>query len=280
MIYYSKKKRVLYMKIALQIKSIKDTDNAKKIADAYILPIDDLSINYETTFNIDEIKQINNIKKSFVVINKNIHNEELNKLKEMLLEIEKINVLGIIFYDISIVNIKNKLNLKTPLVWHQEHLSTNYKTVNYWNTKGVEYAYLSSELTKRELDEIAKNTKVKTLTNVFGYIPMFTSKRNLVNNYLETFNLKDNNKIKIIKNEGKAYIIKDEKKGTTVYSDYILNALDEDFSNFDYIVFNSNDIDEEDVCDTIKKYKEGNNDYKYPINHGFLYQETIYKVKK
>ena len=29
----------------------------------------------------------------------------------------------------------------------------------------------------------------------------------------------------------------------------------------------------------IKKYKEGNTDYKFPINHGFLYQETIYKVK-
>ena len=268
------------MKIALHIKTLKQANKAKDLVDTFIIPIDNLSINYESTFNINQIKKINNIKKSFVVINKNIHNDEIDKLKKILQEIEKINVLGIIFYDVSIVNLKNKLKLKTPLVWHQEHLVTNYQTINYWGKKNVEYAYLSSELTKREIDEISKNTKIKTLVNVFGYLPMFTSKRNLVNNYLKTFDLKDNKKLKKISKENKFYIIKDEQKGTTVYSDYILNALDEDFSNFDYIVFNSNYIDEKDVYDTIKKYKEGSNDYKYPINHGFLYQETIYKVKK
>ena len=108
---------------------------------------------------------------------------------------------------------------------------------------------------------------------------MFTSRRNLVKSYLKTFNLKDTKKQKAIKNEGKSYIITDKENGTTVYSDYVLNTLDIDFSNFDYIVFNSNYIDEKDVYDTIKKYKEGKTDYKYPINHGFLYKETIYKVK-
>lgn len=267
------------MQIAFQVKKVEQAIKSQNLVDTFILPIDDLSVNYETTFGIGDIKKINDIKKSFIVINKNIHNSELSKLKEVLLEIEKLDVLGIIFYDIALVNLKNKLNLKTPLVWHQEHLTTNYKTVNYWKNKGIEYAYLSSELTKRELDEIAKNTSVKTLVNVFGYIPMFTSRRNLVNNYLETFNLKENKSKKIIKKEGKSYIINDDKNGTVVYSDYVLNALDEDFSLFDYIVFNSNYIDEEVVLDTIEKYKKGNTLYKYPINHGFLYKETIYKVK-
>ena len=267
------------MSLALQISSIDMAMDAKDLVDTFIIPIDDLSVNYEKTFNLNEIKQINDIKKSFVVINKNIHNSELFKLKQVLLEIEKLNVKGIIFYDIGIVSLKKKMNLKTPLVWHQEHLATNYQTVNYWKKNGVGAVYLSSELTKRELDEIAGKTDIKTFVLVFGYLPMFTSRRNLVKNYLETFDLTKGKKRKTIRKEGKSYIISDTESGTVVYSNYVLNALDEDFSNFDYIVFNSNYIKKSDVIDTIKKYKEGKNDYKYPINHGFLYQETIYKVK-
>ena len=267
------------MEMALQVKSLDMALKASDLVDTFIIPIDDFSVNYEKTFCLNDVKKINDVKKSFVVLNKNIHNDELGKLEKLLLEIENIGVLGIIFYDISIVNLKKKLNIKTPLVWYQEHLVTNYKTINYWNKKGVEWAYLSSELTKRELDEIADNTNFKLFVTVFGYLPMFTSRRNLVESYLNTFNLKENGYEKRIVNEGKEYIITDNYKGTVVYSDYILNALDEDFSNFDYIVFNSNFINDEDVLEIIEKYREGKTDYKYPINHGFLYKETVYKVK-
>ena len=267
------------MALGLQISSIDMAKETKDLVDTFLIPIKDLSVNYENTFNLSDIKKMNNIKKSFIIINKNIHNSELDKLKKVLLEIEKIGVMGIIFYDISIVNLKRKLNLKTPLVWHQEHLTTNYQTVNYWATHDVDYAYLSSELTKRELNEIKNKTTVKLFITVFGYLPMFTSRRNLVNNYLETFKLQTAKAKKQIAKEGKKYIITDNENGTVVYSNYILNALDEDFSNFDYLIFNSNYIPKKDVIETIKKYKEGKTDYKYPFNHGFLNQETIYKVK-
>ena len=186
------------------------------------------------------------------------------------------NIDGIIFYDIAIVNLKQKLNLKTPLVWHQEHLTTNYGTVNYWYEKGITSAYLSSELTKREIDEIKKHTKAKIFINVFGYIPMFTSKRHLVQNYLDTFNLKTkNNNNKIIK-EGKAYIINDTKEDTTVYSNYILNPKEKDLTA-DYLVFNSNFIDNKDFKEVLINYNKEEN--KFPKETGFLYKETIYKVK-
>lgn len=71
--------------------------------------------------------------------------------------------------------------------------------------------------------------------NVFGYIPMFTSRRHLIQNYLDTFNLHSKNK-NTIRKEGKSYPINDTNLGTTVYSNYILNAVDIDFSNIDYLV--------------------------------------------
>lgn len=265
-------------KVAAIINSLDEASNIKDYIDAYLVPLKDLSINYINTFSLEDIKKIKQFDKEvFVVINKNIHNNELSLLEQSLKEVDKLNINGIIFYDVAIVNIKNKLGLQTPLVWNQEHLSTNYGTVNYWYKKSVEYAYLSSELTKREIDEIQKNTKAKLFVNVFGYIPMFTSRRHLIQNYLDTFNLKSKNK-NTIRKEGKSYPINDTNLGTTVYSNYILNAVDIDFSNIDYLVFNSNLIDETDFQNVLKDYQK-HKENKFPKETGFLYKETIYKVK-
>lgn len=267
------------MKIAEIINNINQASKTKNYVDAYLLPIQDLSINYTSAFSIDDIKQIKTLNKEvFVILNKNIHNDELNKLENTLKQIETLNINGIIFYDIAIVNLKHKLKLKTPLVWAQEHLTTNYGTVNYWYEKGAEYAYLSSELTKREIDEIKNNTKAKLFVNVFGYIPMFTSRRHLVKNYLDTFNLTSNSNLHEIKKEGKIYKINDTEIGTTVYSNYILNATNIDFSNIDYLVFNSNLIDEIKFQEVLKNYKN-KKENSFPKETGFLYKETIYKVK-
>ena len=257
------------MKKGVIISNIKEAKEIKDLVDAFLIPLKDLSINYTNTFTIDEIKEIQKLNKEvFVIINKNIENKELKKLEETLKEIDKINTNGIIFYDIAIVELKKELNLKTDLVWHQEHLSTNYSSVNYWYEKGAKYAYLSSEITKNEIEEIRKHTKAKLMINVYGYIPMFTSKRHLVDNYLETFNIKEKGN-KIYKEE-KYYNIKDEKNGTTVYTDYILNIKDS--IDVDYYIYNSNMIDEKELKQVLI-----NNTQKEET--GFLYKETIYKVK-
>ena len=241
------------MNIAAIITNINEAKNIKDYVDAYLIPLKDLSINYPNTFSLDEIKQIKTINKQiFVILNKNIHNNELSHLENTLKEIENLNINGIIFYDIAIVNLKQKLMLKTPLVWNQEHLATNYGTVNYWYDKGIKYTY--------------------------GYIPMFTSRRHLVKNYLDTFNIKNNSNIHEIKKEGKSYKINDTEIGTTVYSNYILNAVDINFDNIDYLVFNSNLINEQDFLEVLKNYKN-KKENKFQKETGFLYKETIYKVK-
>ena len=256
---------------AVIVKSVKETKDLIKYVDAYILPVRDFSINYQNTFTIEEIKEIQLLgKEVFVMVNKNIHNNELESLERLLLELEPLKIKGIFFYDIAVLTLKNKHKLKTDLVWSQEHLTTNWKTINFWYDKGVKYAYLSSELTKKEIDEISKNTKAELFVNVFGYQPMFTSRRHLVNNYLKYFHIKDKNKDKKIFKEEKSYPIVDKEEGTTVYSDYVLNATSEKF-NVKYLVFNSYLIDDMEKVFINNEYKK---------ETGFLYKETIYKVKK
>lgn len=268
------------MKIAVVVDSKKQAREINELAEAFIVPISKFSVNYGSEFTLDDIKDLKMLNKEiFVAINKNIHNNELEKLETLLLAVDNLGIKGIIYYDVSILNLKHKLNLKTDLVWAQEHLTTNYGTINYWYEKGSKYAYLSSELTKEEIIQITKNTKSKLFLTVFGHVPMFTSRRHLVDNYLNYFDLKDKGNSKKIYKENKAYPIEDKETGTTVYSDYVLNLLDEDFSNIDYLVFDSHLISDEDFKDTVDKFREGRSDYKFPFNHGFLYEATFYKVK-
>lgn len=276
------------MKILL-IPNSKEDLKLKDKVDGFILPIKDLSINYN--YYIEDLSIINELKGKdiFISLNKNMHNKDLSKLKDTLLELENYDIKGIIYYDISVVNYKKELGLKNDIVWNQEHMVTNYSTINYWYNEGSKYAYLSSEITKNEILDIKKNTNAKLMMNIFGYVPIFTSKRNLVSNYLETFDKEKVSKIYYMYKEGIKYPIIEEGKGTTAFSGHILNGIKEYFDlDLDYYVINSfmiNDI--EKVLDIFNNVNKTNLEKCYlelnklvgNTDEGFLYKETIYKVK-
>lgn len=255
-------------------------------ADAYLLGIDGLSVNQSIYFKMDEIKSIakelkDSNKELFISLNKNMHNNDLKYLKEVLLELNDIDITGVFFYDVSIVNLKEKLNLNYDLVWNQEHFSTNYSTCNYWYSKGVNYVCLSNEITLREIKEIIDNTKMKTMVMLYGYIPMFTSKRKIINNYKNYFNINDNfNNYKIYK-EGNYYPIINDKNVTTVYSSKILNGIEEldELNKLDYVLINSYGIDDNKIKDVIDCFKNRKVFFDENNDKGFLYKETVYKVK-
>lgn len=262
-----------------------------KYADAFLFGIDNMSVNMPFTVSIDEIKNLNklltdNNKELFVSLNKNFYSKELEKIKKILLELEKLNIAGIFYADTCFINLKKELKLNTLLIWSQEHLTTNYQTINFWSNYGVDGAYLSGEITLKEIKEIRKNTTVKLIVPIFGYLPMFTSKRHAVKNYLDNFMLNDNSKINYIVKENKTYPIVDNKEGTVVYSSNILNGYDEYLSlDIDYVTLNSFLIESDKFLEILKIYKEKKYKEEYidniieNLDKGFLYKETIYKVK-
>lgn len=269
------------MKTVAIVKSFEQAKDICDLVDAYILPIKDYSINFQNVFCLDEVEKFKVLNREiFLCMNKNIHNNEVDGLREVLTQIPKMGINGIIYYDIAFVNLKSELDLDIDFIWAQEHMVTNYGTINYWHDKGIRYAYLSSELTKEEITEIIKNSHSKLFMNVFGYIPMFTSRRHLVKNYLDYFNLESENINRRIYKEDKHYPIYDGVYGTTVYSDYILNILNEDLSELDYIVFNSLMISDSDFKEVLYNYKNNVSEYKFPFNSGFLYKNVVYRVKK
>lgn len=261
--------------------------------DAILLGINGYSVNMPFYIEIEDLEEITKKtnKEIFISLNKNIFNDEIEELKKILLKLNEYNIKGVFYYDISIVNLKEKLDLKYDLVWNQEHLTTNYLTINYWLNKGVKYTCLSNEITLREINEIKENTKSKLILPMFGYVPMMNSKRNLVNNYIKEFNLKDNSKINYIEKEEKIYPIIDNENGTAVYTDKILNGINDVMDiEIDYILLNSfliNENDFEKVLNMFKTVTKNNKqEYYNEINNMFnsdtlfLHKETVYKVKK
>ena len=116
--------------------------------DGLILALKDYSIQSIKYFSIEEIKEIVNKYNIdiFVKINKNIFNKDLDKLKEVLIELNKINIKGIFFYDLSILKLKQELNLDINLVWDMTHMVTNSSSCNYYYNEGVKYVLLSTKL--------------------------------------------------------------------------------------------------------------------------------------
>jgi len=279
------------MKVLTYPKNIYEIEQTKDLVDGFIIGIKDMSVN--ANMYIEDLSILNGINKDiFISLNKNMHNSDLEKIREILLDLNNYNIKGVLYYDIAILNIYKSLDLNYDLVWAQEHLTTNYNTINYWNSFGVNYAYLSSDITEEEIIEISKNTNSKLIVNLFGYLPMFVSKRHIVKNYLEYFKLSDNSSVNYMTKENKTYPIIDNNIGTSVYSNNILNGIKTSLNiDVDYIVLNSFGIELDKFISVIEMFRSVNKEnithYDEIINNmfdnvdnGFLNTKTIYKVKK
>lgn len=279
------------MKKIIMPRSKREIENTSLYADGFLLGIEKLSIN--TPYNFEEqelfliLEEIKD-KEVFIALTKNMHNDDLKYLEEIMIKLEKYDV-KITYYDIAVVNIKERLKLKNDLVWNQEHLTNNYITSNFWFNHGAKYMITSSEITKREVNEIYENSNCKIIVPVFGYIPMFASKRHLVKNYLDTFKIKDDSKIYYMKHNEDLYPIID-KEITTAYSSNVLSVIDQLHEiKADYYLLNSFLIEEQLFLNIVKMYKEVTLENKEKFKEiidsnlktdsGFFNKETVYKVK-
>lgn len=270
------------------IESILNTDNY------LLLGIEGYSIN---TFNLeyDEIvKYVDRSNNIFVSLNKNISNDKLDELEKLLIDISKLNIKGLFYYDVSIVSIVNRLNLNINLVWSSEHYTTNYFTINYWNNYGVKSVFLSNEITVDEIQEIKNNANVELIGQLFGYIPMYASKRHAVKNYLNHFNLDLNSNKYYLFKEDKKYSIVDNNDGTVIYSNFILNGLKEylNLKNvLDYVLINGYELETDKLLNVVDIFSKVNKDNINVLDKeimimfdnlekGFLHEETIYRVKR
>ena len=194
------------------------------------------------------------------------------------------------------MQISKKYHLDIPLYWAQEHFTTNYLTANYYQNEGVEGILISADIMKQEIDEIRKNTTMKMIVPVFGYLPIFVSRRRLIQNYQKTFDIKEKDDVYFLRKENKRYPIIENEHGTNVFSAHILNAASI-YSQLkqekvEYALLNGSFIDENVFMKIIDLFKildeKDSSEVENKIEElclentdtGFLFRDTIYKIKK
>jgi len=260
----------------------------KKI-DGIILGLKGYSVFLNFEVNIKDIKKIisNTDKEVYIAINKIIYNKDINKLKRSLIQLSKLNITGILYDSIAIFNINKELNLNLNLVWNQMHFPTNYLTCNYWNELGVNSAYLSTEITLDEIINIKKNTNMNVFTYIYGYLPIFESSRQLLTNFFKHIKkIKKDNKYYLYEEISKKYYLIYENNKETYILDDILDGIEEvkvlKKNKIDYIVLNGLFHTENTFNKVVNNYINALNNKKIiksKHSKGFLYKETIYKVK-
>lgn len=282
----------------------KNTDLEKyqeKGANAFIFGLENFSVNYPE-ISLTEIKDLSKKYPLWIALNKNIRNEELEELETYLQKLNELNIQGVLFYDLSILNIVQRKKLKLPLVWHQTHMVTNYNTCNYYYSKGVENAFVSNEITLDEILEIKENTKIKLLAQLFGYPVMSHSRRNLITNYFKDIEEPKEKEIyELTEKSEEKFLVKESHAGTTILFGKIINGTKPLYdllqADIEYGVLDTNLISDEIALKVLGIYNEIRENYKDQTeeqkeniiqdmnkligdNTNFFYKKTIYKVKK
>ena len=258
----------------------------KKDIGGFIVGIEGFSIFQSLKLDVDDIKNINTNKELYVFINKPIHNNELDSIKNILISLSKMNISGVLFEDISIYKINKDLNLNLNLIWASNHLPTNTYSCNYWNKKGCSGALLSTELMVSDFIDIKKNTNMNIFVYLYGYIPIFESSRTLITNYLKHINKECNsNKYFMYEKERDRYYPIYEEYGNTFITEDILNGINvvNKLKDIDYIILNSLMHEEDTFNKVVDEYIEaldGKIFNKKDVFTGFLFKESIFKVKE
>lgn len=289
------------MKYVVIPNCIKNIDFYKsKGIDTFIVGLEDYSINYPS-ISLDEIKKLSSQYQFFVAINKNIFNSEIDDLKERLTQLSKLPILGVLFYDLGVLNIVLENKIKVNLVWHQTHMVTNYNTCNYYNDKGVKGAFLANEITLDEILEIKEKTNIELMVEVFGYPIMSHSRRSLLSNYFKSIDKEKENRTYNLTDRENSYLLKETKDGASILFGKLINGTKPLFdlinNKIDYLILDMQEVSTELSEKVIDKYLYILNNYSNisesekeniitEMNNligdstNFFYKKTIYKVKK
>ncbi len=266
------------MKILI-LASNKDKDfYQNSLADGYIFPLRDYSMDYEVKFTLEEIESLrNNSKKCFIVINRMFFENDLDNLDKILSKIAEMNVDGVLYYDDAILELKIENNYNINLYINKNYMMTNSDTINFYHRYGVKGVVLSNEITLDEIKKIRENTKLEIMQLVIGYPIVATSRRSLNTNSgnlerLEVIEPKSRQHYKLIEDEfGTSFISLKRFNGCKYLKDM----------NLDYGIVYQDELDNDTVNKLVEDIKTNNIkeiDELVGRNRGFLNRKTIYKV--
>lgn len=271
-------------KILIYVDDLKHLDDYRKVGiSAFLFALKGFSVGYRD-YDIEEIKNIK-VSNKYILLNRVLDCKDVDKLKEILKKVvDTCDIQGLVFEDLALCNLVKDLNLPIETILFQNHFASNVHSVNFWLDR-VDSVMLNNEITSSEINYILENAKGKVCAHLYGYNQVMYSRRLLLTNWSEEFNIPPKN-TNIL--EDKATHVKfravENKYGTIMYSDKIYNGQELLFlpnqDKIKYYYVNPTMIDHSQVMNFITSLENKGIDVSSNEDDGFLNKETIYKLKE
>jgi len=283
------------MNLIARLKDVTEIEKLNQLSVDIVLLDTVFSVRVLNRFNFKEINKIvfhckNFNIKTYISINKMIHEEDLKPLKLFLEKIEKIDINGIVISDLTVYALAKQLNLESKIIYQPGTMNTETYSIKYFEKHSIKGITLSREITLDEIKEILfYKTNLELSIIGHGYLDMFYSKRKLLTNYftykniskkdiIDNYNYRLNEEIR--KND--FYPILEDKYGTYIFRSHKLiswNEIEIIKSKITDFFIERIFMEDEEYFDSIKLYN-GNMDIEsFLIKYnnydlGFYYKPT------
>ncbi|MBR2891889.1 MAG: U32 family peptidase [Bacilli bacterium] len=142
-----------------------------------------------SNFSITEIEELVKFahtrnKKVYVTMNIIPHDSDLNNLETYLKDLERIKVDAIIVSSLYIIRKAKELVPNLEVHLSTQKSTTNVKTINYYQNKGVSRVVLAREVTLDEMKYISQNTDVELEVFIHGGMCSSYSGHCVLSNYM------------------------------------------------------------------------------------------------
>jgi len=252
-------------KILITINNLEDIDKLKELGiTKYVFPLKGFCVGIPNTFLVPEIPC-----DGYLYINRILDNDGVDKLRKILNNLPE-NIKGIIFDDLGILELIK--DLKIEKILYLTHFNTNSKSVNIY-LDFVDSVILSTDITKEEIENIISNTKKEITLFTFGYTGVMYSRRLLLDNYSKFYNIEKENPI-VIDNSDHKFIVYENEFGTYFYHEKVFDGLELMRLDAKYYFVNSVFLNINQIIGVLNGNLDG-----IDSDKGFLYTETIYKLK-
>lgn len=296
------------MKIVLSLNSKKSLyDYIDMGIDTFILG-GDYSFHCPCLFSLKDILEISEKYKDkdfYVAINA-LYDQHLIKDVESYIErIHDMHIKGIVFQDFGVLQIVKEKGYHFDMMYSPETLNTNAATLNVLKQQGVTSAFLSKVIPLAEQKDIAQLVNMPLMFQGHGIEYIAASKRELLSNYQEASGLsfskgKDDHLTLLAKDSNYQFSIYEDCFGTHIFSKTRLYTLDlfHTIDEFDYLYIETLLMNDEEAIeiaslysDALKSYQNGTYDkdvkeymhllyqLKTPLDRGFLFDQTVYKLE-
>ena len=263
-------------KILYIVNNINLINDLKKVfVSNFLFPLKDFCVGFNNTYTLDEIEE-----NQYILINRILDNNSLDMLEEILRNNKK-KIKGIVYDDFGVLHLINKLNLDVEKICYQSHFLTNYKSVNE-HLNFNDSIVVSSDITKEEITNIANKANKEVCVFLCGYNMVMYSRRQLLSNFYDEFNLDLDNTIEISENtSNNEFIMVENEYGTVGYSKKFYNGLELlDTNNVKYFIVNPLFLNDRDSLTLINDIAKKELSINVDSDAGFLHKKTIYKLKE